>query len=95
MTAGCELMTWYLWEASRLSGSRPAPEHQNAVRLLNWLRSKRKGEVTRSEIMQFGPAPLRTKAATDAAMSVLEEHRHAVPAEGASGRWKVTLEAAE
>ena len=75
MTAGCELMGWYLAEALRLTGlHRQLPELRNAMRLLDWLRAKRKRDVTRSEVMQFGPAPVRTKAAADAALAVLH-HR--------------------
>jgi hypothetical protein len=97
MMAACELMTWYLGEALRVTGvHRLAPELRNAMRLLDWLKAKRKVEVTRTEVMRFGPAPVRTKAATDAALVVLEEHgqitRHG---EGRATRWRIVAEAAE
>jgi hypothetical protein len=96
MRAACELMTWYLGEASRLSGlHRLPPALRDAIRLLDWLRVKRKKEVTRSQIMQFGPAPLRMKAAADAAMTVLEEHGHAVRIDGKGARWTVMVEVTE
>jgi hypothetical protein len=31
-------------------------------------------EVTRSEVMQFGPSPVRQKAEADAALATLEDH---------------------
>jgi hypothetical protein len=75
MTAGCELMTWYVFEALRLSGAhRQPPALRNAIKLLEWLRAKHKTQVTRSEIMQFGPACVRQKVDADAASATLEEH---------------------
>ena len=96
MTAACELMTWYVGEALRLSGlHRLSPALRNSIRLLDWLHAKPKTEVTRSEIMQFGPAALRTKAAADVAMTVLEDHGHAVRTEGKVALWTLIVEAAE
>jgi hypothetical protein len=97
MMAACELTTWYLSEALRLSGlHRLSPELRNAMRLLEWLRAKCKGEVTRSEVMQFGPAPVRTKAAADAALAILEDHGHVVRiGDGRGVRWAMVAEAAE
>jgi hypothetical protein len=58
MVAACELMTWYLAEGLRLTGlHRLSAELRNAMRLLEWLQSKRKREITRTEIMQFGCSP--------------------------------------
>jgi hypothetical protein len=58
MTAGCELARWYIAEALRLSGAqRQPPRLRNAIKLHEWLKSKRKTEVTRSEVMQLVPRP--------------------------------------
>jgi Protein of unknown function (DUF3987) len=91
MTAGCELMTWYVFEALRLSGAhRQPPALRNAIKLLEWLRAKHKSQVTRSEIMQFGPASLRQKADADAASATLEDHGWLVRAgDGKAAKWDV------
>jgi hypothetical protein len=91
MIGACELMTWYVGEALRLSEvHRQTPRLRNAIRLLEWLKAKRKTEVTRSEIMQFGPACVRQKADADAASAVLEEHGWLVRAgDGKAARWDV------
>jgi hypothetical protein len=91
MTAGCELMTWYVFEALRLSGAhRQPPTLRNAIKLLEWLKAKHKTQVTRSEIMQFGPACVRQKTEADAASAVLEEHGWLVRAsDGKAAKWDV------
>jgi TPR repeat protein len=95
MTAGCELMTWYVGEALRFSGvHRQPPRLRNAIKLHEWLKAKGKTEVTRSEIMQFGPAPLRQKAEADAALATLEEHGLMVRAnDSKAAKWTVIQEA--
>ena len=97
MTAGCELMTWYVGEALRLSGAhRLPPRLRNAIKLLEWLRVKYKTEVTRSEIMQFGPASVRQKVDADAALATLEEHGWLVRAvDGKAAKWDVVEEPAQ
>ena len=97
MTAGCELMTWYVGEALRLSGAhRLPPRLRNAIKLLEWLRVKHKTEVTRSEIMQFGPASVRQKVDADAALATLEEHGWLVRAvDGKAAKWDVVEEPAQ
>jgi hypothetical protein len=96
MTAGCELMTWYVGAALRLSGvHRLSPRLRNAIKLLEWLAAKHKIEVTRSEIMQFGPACVREKADADAALATLEEHGRVVRAcDGEVARWDIVKGAA-
>jgi uncharacterized protein DUF3987 len=91
MAAGSELMTWYVFEALRLSGAhRQPPALRNAIKLLEWLRAKHKSQVTRSEIMQFGPASLRQKADADAASATLEDHDWLVRAgDGKAAKWDV------
>ena len=64
IAAGCELMTWYLTEALRLSGAhRQPPAIRNAIKLhVEWLRAKGKTEIIAVRaIMQFGPSSLRGK----------------------------------
>jgi len=97
MIAACELMTWYVFEALRLSGAhRQPPALRNAIKLLEWLKAKRKTEVTRSEIMQFGPACVRQKAEADAAAAVLEEHEWLIRSgDGKAAKWSVVKEAAQ
>jgi hypothetical protein len=75
MNAACELMAWYVAEALRLAGQhRLPPSLRNAIKLLDWLHTKDKTETTRSEIMQFGPGAVRTKAEAEAAIGQLEEY---------------------
>jgi hypothetical protein len=91
MTAGCELMTWYVGEALRLSGvHRLPPRLRNAIKLLEWLTAKHKTEVTRSEIMQFGPACVRQKVDADAALATLDDHGWLVRADdGKAAKWDI------
>jgi Protein of unknown function (DUF3987) len=95
MTAGCELAAWYVAEALRLSGvHRQSPRLRNAIKLHEWLKAKRKTEVTRSEVMQFGPAPVRQKAEADAALAMLEEHGLIVRAsDSKAAKWTVVQRA--
>jgi hypothetical protein len=96
MTAGCELMAWYVFEALRLSGAhRQPPTLRNATKLLEWLRTKHKTQVTRSEIMQFGPPCVRQKADADAASAALEEHGWFVRADGKAAKWDVVKRPAQ
>jgi len=91
MAAGCELATWYVAEALRLSGvHRQSPSLRNAIRLLEWLHTKDKAAMTLREVMQFGPAAVRGKAEAEAAIGKLEEHGWLVKeGEGRSARWTV------
>jgi hypothetical protein len=95
MAAGCNLMAWYLSEALRLSGwNRMPPRLRNAIRLLDWLRAKKKTEIKRSEIMQFGPATVRQKADADTALVILEEHGWLTRViEAKPTKWNVVQEA--
>jgi Protein of unknown function (DUF3987) len=91
MAAGCELAAWYVFEALRLFGvHRQSPRLRNAIKLHEWLKAKRKTEVTRSEVMQLGPAPVRQKAEADAALAMLEEHGLIVRARASkAAKWTV------
>jgi hypothetical protein len=95
MGAACKLMSWYLSEALRLSGvARQSPALRNAVKLSEWLRAKNKTSVTRSEVMQFGPGPIRQKSEADAALQTLEDHGHIQRCgEGRGANWIVVREA--
>jgi len=95
MRAGCEIAGWYVAEALRLAGAhRQSPILRNAIKLLEWLRAKGKTEITRSEIMQFGPSAVRTKSEAEAALTSLEEHGWLVPfpIDGKGLRWSVVKE---
>jgi hypothetical protein len=91
MGAGCKLMTWYLSEALRLSGAaRQTPALRNAVKLSDWLRAKGKSEIALRDVLNSGPNVLRSKAAAEQAIALLEEHGHITRrGEGRSARWTV------
>ena len=92
MTAGCELMAWYVAEALRLSGTHRLPlRTRNAIKLLDWLHSKGKAEVGIRELMQLAPRAVRGKAEAEAAISMLEEHGwlRPLPIDGKRLRWSV------
>jgi hypothetical protein len=95
MAAGCELMTWYLTEALRLSGAhRQPPAIRNAIKLHEWLRAKGKTEIAVRAIMQFGPSSLRGKDEAEAALGELESHGWVVKhGKGRGAKWAVTYEA--
>jgi hypothetical protein len=92
MAAACELMTWYLNEALRLSGLHRQPQSlRNAIKLLEWMKTKEKTEISIREVMQFGPKPVRTKAEAEAAIARLEDHYWLIrQGEGSRGaKWTV------
>jgi hypothetical protein len=95
MAAGCELMTWYLTEALRLSGAHRQPlAIRNAIKLHEWLRAKGKTEIAVRAIMQFGPSSLRGKDEAEAALGELESHGWVVKhGKGRGAKWAVTYEA--
>jgi Protein of unknown function (DUF3987) len=97
MAAGCELMTWYLTEALRLSGAhRQPPAIRNAIKLHEWLRTKGKTVIALRAIMQFGPSSLRGKDEAEAALGELESHGWAVKhGKGRGAKWAVTYEASQ
>ena len=97
MVAGSNLIAWYLSEAQRLSGmNRTSPRVRNAIKLLDWLRTKRKTEITRSEIMRLAPSPVRQKTDADNALAILEEHGWVAPVTGSKpAKWDVIQEAAQ
>jgi Protein of unknown function (DUF3987) len=96
MNSACELMAWYIAEALRLSGEHRLPQSlRNAVKLLDWLHAKGREEITRREVMQFGPGSTRTKAAADAAVETLISHGHLVVVEGKTHTYNVVMESAQ
>jgi Protein of unknown function (DUF3987) len=75
MTGATELVTWHLNEAVRLADAALLhPGLKKAQALLDWLRG-RGAKATLREICHSGPSPLRKKAAADAAIKILEDHR--------------------
>ncbi len=76
--AGCRVAAWHLHEARRFFGELGAPpELADAARLDGWLiescRRKSVDRVPVSEVQQYGPGPLRRKAALRAALDDLAE----------------------
>ena len=75
---------------------RQPPRLRSAIRLHEWLKAKHKSDVTRSEVMQLGPAPVRQKAEADAALATLEEHGLIVRASDSKiAKWIVVQEATQ
>jgi hypothetical protein len=75
LASAITLGDWYLREALRLvAGGRTDPKLLAAQSLLDWLHRRCEAEVRFSDILQFGPRPLRTKAAAEMAIRVLLDH---------------------
>ena len=74
MSDGIALMEWYINEALRLQQiARTDPRLIRANTLLQWL--QKRGPVVRvREILQFGPAPERSKKALDETLEILKQH---------------------
>ena len=73
--------------------SRQPPGLRNAIKLLEWFQAKRRAEVSRSEIMQFGPAAVRQKREADAALTILEDHGLLMRSgDGRGTKWMLTPE---
>lgn len=69
---------WHLSEARRFFGEIAVPEDaSNAARLDAWLidqcRKKGVGEIAKSDITRYGPAPVRDKAPLNAAIAELDD----------------------
>jgi hypothetical protein len=96
MANACELMTWYVGEALRLSGQHRQPTAlRNAVKLLDWLRARGAAEFSLRDIMRTGPNPVRGKAEAEAAVAKIDEHGWLVKrGEGRGARWTVVSEGA-
>ena len=91
LAGGCELMAWYLTEGLRLAGARrQSPAVRAAIRLLDWLKTRPHGEISRRDILRLGPNAVRLKADCDAAIAVLEDHNWLERiGEGRAARWKL------
>jgi hypothetical protein len=75
MRSALSLADWYMNEAIRLQqAARTDPKLLAAQKMLDWLRKRDKDVIGFQEIIQFGPSPLRTKKAADAALAVLKDH---------------------
>ena len=80
--AACRIAAWHLHEAMRMLGGNALPAGwAEAADLDAWLVKRCQdsgvGRLSTQEVMQYGPAKLRDKAALDAAMQVLERMRRA------------------
>lgn len=74
---GCavELVSFYVGEALRLQAAgRTNPRLLLAQRLLDWLKGTGDRSVSFRDIITYGPGPLRTKDAADAAVAILVSH---------------------
>ena len=86
--AATPIVTWHLYEAQRFLGEVAAPPvMDNAMRLDTWLiRHCREHQLTAVDtrhVQQFGPGPLRRKAALEEAVAELTEaHRARLVQEG-------------
>jgi hypothetical protein len=70
------LMNWHLAEVERLHcASRTDPKLLRAGLLLDWLKQRPGAVCTFRDILQSGPAKLRTKAMAEVAVSILIDHR--------------------
>lgn len=77
------LVLFALGEAVRIVGTAAVPvEIRNAEALLAWCHTERIKLLHSGAALQFGPAPIRTKRAFDAAMAELERAGWAAPIEG-------------
>jgi hypothetical protein len=75
MHSALTLADWYMNEAVRLQqAARTDPKLLAAQRMLDWLHERGKDVIEFREIIQYGPSPLRTKAAAAAALAVLTDH---------------------
>jgi hypothetical protein len=83
MRSALTLADWYINEAVRLQqAARTDPKLLAAQQMLDWLRERGEDVIAFREIVQFGPSPLRTKNAADAALAVLMEHGWITDASG-------------
>jgi hypothetical protein len=75
MRCGIGLADWYLGEALRLAqASRLDPKLMRAQSLLDWLRSREEREFAVRDILRLGPSSVRTKAAAEDAVAILNAH---------------------
>lgn len=75
MCSAIRLAEWYVAEAARLQqAGRTDPKLIVAKRLLEWMSERGNDEISVRDITQFGPAPARTKAAAEGALSILIAH---------------------
>lgn len=75
MSCGIGLADWYLTESLRLArASRTDARLLRAKGLLDWLHERCAGEIEFREILRTGPNSVRTKAAAEEALSILNAH---------------------
>jgi hypothetical protein len=75
MHSALTLADWYVNEADRLQqAARTDPKLLTAQRMLDWLHERGQDVIEFRDILQYGPSPLRTKAAATAALAVLADH---------------------
>jgi hypothetical protein len=75
MHAALRLTDWYVAEAVRLQrAARTDAKLKVAQQLLDWLRERGEDVIDFREILQRGPAPVRTKSQADEALTTLKVH---------------------
>jgi hypothetical protein len=75
MERAIEIMEWHLLETKRLLGEQPQSEsHDDAFKLLSWIREKSISEATPRYLQQY--SPVREKQRRDAAIQILIENHY-------------------
>jgi len=76
MVQASQIAMYHLTEARRVYGTTGGgtPEHENAIKLLDWLAGKDFEPLAKSYIMQYSPNSTRDKVTLDAALDVLNDH---------------------
>ena len=75
MHSALTLADWYVNEAVRLQrAARTDPRLIRAQQLLDWMRERGEDVIGFREIVQLGPAAVRTKSAAEEAFATLTAH---------------------
>lgn len=91
MDAAITLVDWYLNETLRLSSSAKTDNRLvKAEELLSWMKSRGSPVVGFREILTYGPAAMRTKAAADDIVSVLIDHQWIVEDSARPRRFRIS-----
>jgi hypothetical protein len=96
MKSAIELADWYVNEAVRLErAARTDPGLIRAQQLLDWMRGRHEMMIGFRDILQFGPAQLRTKAAAEDALAILKSHEWIAEVSGRPRRVRLVSEEPE
>jgi hypothetical protein len=87
------LANWYANEALRLRrGARADPRLLRAATCLEWFQARGKSEIGLREIIQFGPAAIRTKALAEEAVPILMSHGWIVKVSNRPQRFQIVTD---